>query len=148
MRRTWNFREEACQKASGAAFGCRDFEPPVPAEIEKRLGLSHEFRREDHGSLTVAVAQAIRPSLRPVNPNPSLVVALMAIRSPVIRRSAARFLRMAGTCGAILGASQTMVRSTLAMKPPRPSTRLSACLRNSEDSALRQRMSEGGKCVP
>ena len=86
--------------------------------------------------------------LRPVKPSCSLVVAFTATRSIDMSAISAMRLRIASRCGPMRGASQTMVTSRCAIRPPRLVTRSTANFRNWSDDAPRQRGSFGGKCLP
>ena len=71
----------AGDKSAGAGLGDRHRLAADAAGFEQLRGLSEKARvdldRLAHGRLTVAVAIAAMPSPRPMNPKPSLVVALM-----------------------------------------------------------------------
>src|SRR5215472_15321731 len=98
------------------------------------------------GNRTAAVAMATMPSLRPVKPSFSLVVALTATRSAEMPAIAAMRSRMVSRCGETRGASQTMVTSRWPMMPPRAFTRSQAKAKKRSEEAPRHCGSLGGKC--
>src|SRR4051812_13533681 len=112
-----------------------------PAESDLQLQVHAE-------KTTVAVACAAMPSRRPVNPSPSVVVALTLTRAASRPSVSASRATMAPRCGPTFGRSQMIVTSTWLKRPPRPVTRPSAWRRKVVESAPFQRGSEGGKCVP
>src|SRR6185437_6840129 len=122
--------------------------------IEDGFGAPQQFlvarleQNDLHGSRTVATAWAARPSCRPVNPSPSVVVALTLTRAMSRASISATRARMASRCGPIFGRSQMIVTSQWTIAPPLLRTRLAAWSRNFHDGASRQRSSLGGKCTP
>jgi hypothetical protein len=62
--------------------------------------------------MIVAVAMAAMPSCRPVNPNPSVVVALTLTRPSVKPSNSANLVTIAARNGPIFGRSQMIVTST------------------------------------
>src|SRR5215475_1630235 len=80
----------------------------------------------------MAVARAAMPSRRPAKLSPSVVVALTLTRASSSSRSSAMRRRMASRWGAMRGASQSRVTSTLPIVPPRART----CLRASATKML------------
>src|SRR6516164_1296173 len=151
--------ERARDQAAGAGFrGCH--RQPVGAAALQHLGggapevlaeVSTEAlagHRGTVGSRMVAVAMAAIPSLRPMKPSFSLVVALTATRSSSTPAMAAMRARMASRCGPIRGASQMMVMSRWAMRPPRLRTRSAAKARKRSELAPFHCGSPGGKWEP
>src|SRR5262249_60988184 len=74
------------QNPAGARFRGGEHEPLASTEVEQRARrfrqlLIHHQSCSLHGSRTVALANAARPSPRPVNPIFSLVVAFTPTRS-------------------------------------------------------------------
>ena len=88
------------------------------------------------------------PSLRPVKPSFSVVVALTLTRSGASPRISATRSTIRARCGEIRGRSPMIVTSTAAIWPPLSRTRSAAWRRNWSEAAPRQRGSLGGKCIP
>lgn len=95
-----------------------------------------------------AEAWAAIPSPRPVNPRCSVVVALTLTQLSGIWRSAAMFERMAGMCGAILGACAMIVTSMLAIWNPFWVSRLRTLRRRIRESIPRNSLALSGKWYP
>ena len=113
--------QRAGDEPAGAGFRRRHHELLRLAQIEQggRGGFGSPSViaiYQDQGRRTVAVAIAAMPSLRPVKPSCSLVVAFTATRSIDISAISAIRFRIASRCGPMRGASQTMV--TIEMRDP------------------------------
>src|SRR5271165_362846 len=104
--------------------------------------------RHPGGSRTVAVARHAIPSLRPVKPSRSVVVALTATRPMSRPAISATRARIASRWGPIFGASQIKVASRWTRTPPRARTFSAAWARKTCDAAPFHCGSEGGKCAP
>ena len=100
----------------------RFIESPAARAVSTARSLDHQrFAVEnllEHRDIaghhsTCATASAAMPSLRPMKPIISLVVALMPTRSGLMPSAAPMFARIASRCGRTLGASATSVESTL-----------------------------------
>src|SRR5690606_548865 len=91
-------------------------------------------------------ACAAMPSPRPVKPSRSLVVALTLTAPTGMPRSSAMHSRMAMTCGASFGRSQTTTLSRLPTCMPCSATMPATCRSITRLSASFQRGSPGGKC--
>src|ERR1043166_4634675 len=87
-----------------------------PAVAGGRPFLLRRSRRSRPTNSTVAIAIAAMPSLRPIAPSRSFVVALMLMFVSEMPIVLAIFCRIAETCGAILGASTITVASTFTMR--------------------------------
>ena len=80
-----NLRQQPGDQAARAGFGRHDVPSAAATQFDQRPGLGEEGGREGESSVchcasgrrTVAAAWAAMPSLRPVKPNRSVVVALI-----------------------------------------------------------------------
>src|SRR5690606_37605777 len=115
-------------EAAGAGLGDGDREARGMAARNELGGVGVERREVRHGSgrRTVAVARAAMPSLRPMKPRRSLVVAFTETAPTGTPAIAAMRARIASRCRPIFGASARTVASIWTTVPPSCATRRAA----------------------
>src|SRR6185312_5152285 len=152
-RRAGNIGQRGDDQAAGATLRrCRQY-LVSGAYLQEAVCQFIQFVQFVHagtspGNATLGVAIAAMPSLRPMKPSFSLVVALTEMRSGEMPSIAESSAVIAARCGPILGASQISVMSALAMRPPRSRTSFAACSTKMREAEPFHCGSDGGKCVP
>src|SRR6185437_4269365 len=154
LRRSRNFGQSRADETSGAALrdchlaagGAVRFDD-FTRLVHQLLGQESVVQRQNPIRMLATAWTAI-PSPRPVNPSPSVVVALMLTWLMLNPAISAMRSRIAGRCGPILGASAAIVQSTWSIIAPARRKSSTAWARKIEEFAPLQRASDGGKCSP